>query len=119
MLANPPYVRQEKLDAEDQNSYEEAFPEVHYGHGRHPWSTSTLAPSRYSGPGDGFLSSPATSLCGLGTALASARIYRLLYASAVSWTSETCPSSRPTAKLLRPTRPCWWVAAPMIQQGMC
>ena len=31
VLANPPYVRQEKLDAEDQNSYEEAFPEVHTG----------------------------------------------------------------------------------------
>ena len=31
VLANPPYVRQEKLDAEDQNSYEEAFPQVHTG----------------------------------------------------------------------------------------
>ena len=31
VLANPPYVRQEKLDAEDQRSYEEAFPEVHTG----------------------------------------------------------------------------------------
>ncbi len=31
VLANPPYVRQEKLDAEDQNSYAEAFPEVHTG----------------------------------------------------------------------------------------
>ena len=31
VLANPPYVRQEKLDAEDQKSYEEAFPQVHTG----------------------------------------------------------------------------------------
>ena len=31
VLANPPYVRQEKLDAEDQESYKEAFPEVHTG----------------------------------------------------------------------------------------
>ena len=31
VLANPPYVRQEKLDAEDQMAYEEAFPEVHTG----------------------------------------------------------------------------------------
>ena len=31
VLANPPYVRQEKLDAEDQNSYGETFPEVHTG----------------------------------------------------------------------------------------
>ena len=31
VLANPPYVRQEKLDAEDQMSYGEAFPEVHTG----------------------------------------------------------------------------------------
>ena len=31
VLANPPYVRQEKLDAEDQLSYAEAFPEVHTG----------------------------------------------------------------------------------------
>ncbi len=31
VLANPPYVRQEKLDAEDQRSYEEAFSEVHTG----------------------------------------------------------------------------------------
>lgn len=31
VLANPPYVRQEKLDPEDQNSYKEAFPEVHTG----------------------------------------------------------------------------------------
>ena len=31
VLANPPYVRQEMLDAEDQQSYEEAFPEVHTG----------------------------------------------------------------------------------------
>ena len=31
VLANPPYVRQEKLDAEDQRSYEEAFPDVHTG----------------------------------------------------------------------------------------
>ena len=31
VLANPPYVRQERLDAEDQNSYGEAFPEVHAG----------------------------------------------------------------------------------------
>ena len=31
VLANPPYVRQEKLDAEDQESYEEAFPQVHTG----------------------------------------------------------------------------------------
>ena len=31
VLANPPYVRQEKLDTEDQQSYEEAFPEVHTG----------------------------------------------------------------------------------------
>ena len=31
VLANPPYVRQEKLDAEDQRSYQEAFPEVHTG----------------------------------------------------------------------------------------
>ena len=31
VLANPPYVRQERLDAEDQRSYEEAFPEVHTG----------------------------------------------------------------------------------------
>ena len=31
VLANPPYVRQEKLDAEDQKSYQEAFPEVHTG----------------------------------------------------------------------------------------
>ena len=31
VLANPPYLRQEKLDAEDQSSYEEAFPGVHTG----------------------------------------------------------------------------------------
>ena len=31
VLANPPYVRQESLDAEDQNAYEEAFPEVYTG----------------------------------------------------------------------------------------
>ncbi len=31
VLANPPYVRQERLDAEDQRSYEEAFPEVYTG----------------------------------------------------------------------------------------
>ena len=31
VLANPPYVRQEKLDPEDQMSYGEAFPEVHTG----------------------------------------------------------------------------------------
>ena len=31
VLANPPYVRQEKLDAEDQRSYEDAFPQVHTG----------------------------------------------------------------------------------------
>ena len=31
VLANPPYVRQERLDAEDQKSYEEAFPEVYAG----------------------------------------------------------------------------------------
>ena len=31
VLANPPYVRREKLDAEDQRSYEEAFPEVYTG----------------------------------------------------------------------------------------
>ncbi len=31
VLANPPYVRQEKLGAEDQKAYEEAFPEVHTG----------------------------------------------------------------------------------------
>jgi len=31
VLANPPYVRQEKLDPEDQKSYGEAFPEVHTG----------------------------------------------------------------------------------------
>ena len=28
MLANPPYVRMEKLDDEDELSYAEAFPEV-------------------------------------------------------------------------------------------
>ena len=31
VLANPPYVRQERLDAEDQRSYEGAFPKVHTG----------------------------------------------------------------------------------------
>ena len=31
VLANPPYVKHEKLDAEDQNSYAEAFPEVYAG----------------------------------------------------------------------------------------
>ena len=31
VLANPPYVKHEKLDAEDQNSYAEAFPKVHAG----------------------------------------------------------------------------------------
>ena len=31
VLANPPYVKHEKLDAEDQNSYAETFPEVHVG----------------------------------------------------------------------------------------
>ena len=31
VLANPPYVRQERLDAEDQKSYAEAFPEVYAG----------------------------------------------------------------------------------------
>ena len=31
VLANPPYLRQERLDAEDQRSYEEAFPDVHTG----------------------------------------------------------------------------------------
>ncbi|MEW6033602.1 MAG: TaqI-like C-terminal specificity domain-containing protein [Chloroflexota bacterium] len=31
VLANPPYVRQEKLDPEDQKSYQQAFPEVYSG----------------------------------------------------------------------------------------
>ncbi len=31
VLANPPYVRQEKLDSEDQESYMQAFPEVYSG----------------------------------------------------------------------------------------
>ena len=31
VLANPPYVRQEKLDAKEQKSYAESFPEVHAG----------------------------------------------------------------------------------------
>ena len=31
VLANPPYLRQEKLDPEDQLSYGESFPEVHSG----------------------------------------------------------------------------------------
>ncbi len=31
VLANPPYVKHENLDAEDQNSYAEAFPEVYAG----------------------------------------------------------------------------------------
>ena len=31
VLANPPYVRQEKLDPDDQKSYAESFPEVHVG----------------------------------------------------------------------------------------
>ena len=31
VLANPPYVRQERLDAEDQRSYEEAFSSIHVG----------------------------------------------------------------------------------------
>ncbi|MDA1348257.1 MAG: Eco57I restriction-modification methylase domain-containing protein, partial [Chloroflexi bacterium] len=31
VLANPPYVRQEKLDASDQESYRQAFPEVYAG----------------------------------------------------------------------------------------
>lgn len=31
VLANPPYVRQEKLDASDQESYRQAFPEVYSG----------------------------------------------------------------------------------------
>ena len=31
VLANPPYVKHEKLDAEDQNSYADAFPEVYAG----------------------------------------------------------------------------------------
>ena len=31
VLANPPYVRQEKLDPEDQKSYGQSFPEVHTG----------------------------------------------------------------------------------------
>ena len=30
-MPTPPYVRQEKLDAEDQNAYKEAFPEVYIG----------------------------------------------------------------------------------------
>ena len=31
VLANPPYVRQENLDAEDQKAYKEAFPDVYTG----------------------------------------------------------------------------------------
>ena len=31
VLANPPYVRQEKLDAEDQKSYEQGYPHVYAG----------------------------------------------------------------------------------------
>ena len=31
VLSNPPYIRQEKQDAEDQMSYEDAFPQVHTG----------------------------------------------------------------------------------------
>ena len=31
VLANPPYLRQERLDAEDQKSYAEAFPEAYAG----------------------------------------------------------------------------------------
>lgn len=31
VLANPPYIRQERLDPEDQLAYEETFPEVHTG----------------------------------------------------------------------------------------
>lgn len=31
VLANPPYVRQEKLDATDQDTYKHAFPDVHAG----------------------------------------------------------------------------------------
>lgn len=31
VLANPPYIRQEKLDPEDQLAYEDTFPEVHTG----------------------------------------------------------------------------------------
>ena len=31
VLANPPYVKHEELDSEDQNSYAEAFPEVYAG----------------------------------------------------------------------------------------
>jgi adenine-specific DNA-methyltransferase len=31
VLANPPYIRQEKLDASDQESYRQAFPEVYAG----------------------------------------------------------------------------------------
>lgn len=31
VLANPPYIKQEKLDATDQDSYQKAFPEVYTG----------------------------------------------------------------------------------------
>ena len=31
VIANPPYVRQEKLDPADQEAYKESFPEVHVG----------------------------------------------------------------------------------------
>ena len=74
-------MRQEKLDAEDQNSYEEAFPEVHTG-------MADILVYFYAralqilGPGDGFHSSPATSSCEPATAPAYVSTFRIRCASA-------------------------------------
>ena len=106
VLANPPYVRQENLDAEDQRPMGR-LSQRYTLEWRTSWYTSTPAPSRFSGPAAGCPSSPATSSCGLGTVPAYVSIFRLRCASAASSTSGTCLCSRPTARLLQPTPPCW------------
>ena len=112
VLANPPYVRQERLDPEDQQSYQEAFPDVYAGTADILGLTSTPAPSRYSVPAAGCPSSPATSTCAPPTGPGPATICRPPSASDESSTSETCPCSTPTARPSPPIRPCWWAAAP-------
>ena len=118
VLANPPYVRMEKLDNEDQSSPTGRLSRRWPLPGQTSSCTSTPAPCRYSGPAAGCPSSPATSSCGPATGPVSVSTFRLPCASSGSLTSATCLCSRPTARLSRPTRPCWWATAPMTQPGM-
>ena len=106
VLANLPYVRQENLDAEDQRSYGEAFPEVHSGMADllvyfYARALQILRPSGWLS----FITSNKFMRAGYGAAYVS--IFRLRCASAASSTSGTCLCSRPTARLLQPTPPCW------------